>query len=411
MAKDLENDAVEPSRDDSERLSDPESAEALNGEENGDEQTRRVRTPSDEMFHVLHEDRRIARVCVKELFSDKAELLDLESLVIEASDFYSETLKKRIADLIYTIKMRDSSEVLKLTLILEHKGQSSSSENQLTLAKILSYLAEYCYRESRETKEKAINPGAQPIPVIIYTGPDENLTELEWRRTFRVPPGFEEFALTLPIKFVNMTRLRLEGRLPKEPFLATTYDIMTRHSAKEYDGFARTALTPLRRVKRDLTDQDQFLVRTILNFFREHARSLDVKLVKEDVDALLKSGNLERDMVKDAFYEYFAPIAQAAGKEEGIEIGKVEGIEIGKVEGIEIGKVEGKEEMKNSILGSQRAAVRATVESRFGSVPVPLNLAVDRAQSIDSLVDMRVYALTQANSLDDLVAYAQNVGM
>ena len=122
---------------------------------------------------------------------------------------------------------------------------------------------------------------------------------------------------------------------------------------------------------------------------------------------------MERDkdaakgVVKDAFYEYFAPIAQAAGKEEGIE----EGIEIGKVEGIEIGKVEGKEEMKNSILGSQRAAVRATVESRFGSVPVPLNLAVDRAQSIDSLVDMRVYALTQANSLDDLVAYAQNVGM
>ena len=136
---------------------------------------------------------------------------------------------------------------------------------------------------------------------------------------------------------------------------------------------------------------------------------------------------MERDkgaakgVVKDAFYEYFAPIARAAGKEEGIEegieigkvegieIGKVEGIEIGKVEGIEIGKVEGKEEMKNSILGSQRAAVRATVESRFGSVPVPLNLAVDRAQSIDSLVDMRVYALTQANSLDDLVAYAQNV--
>ena len=105
-------------------------------------------------------------------------------------------------------------------------------------------------------------------------------------------------------------------------------------------------------------------------------------------------------MENDAFYEYFAPKAEKAGMEKGMK----QGME----KGMKQGREKGREEMKDDILSEQRDAVRAEVQKRFGSVPVPINLAVDKAQSINALVDMRVFALTQASSLDDLVSYAQN---
>ncbi len=105
-------------------------------------------------------------------------------------------------------------------------------------------------------------------------------------------------------------------------------------------------------------------------------------------------------MENDAFYEYFAPKAAQAGIKKGLAKGMAKGMEKG--------VVKGREEMKNDILSEQHEVVRSEVQKRFGSIPVPLTQAVDNAQSINALVNMRVYALTQASSLDDLVSYAQN---
>ena len=113
-------------------------------------------------------------------------------------------------------------------------------------------------------------------------------------------------------------------------------------------------------------------------------------------------------MENDAFYEYFAPKAEKAGMEKGMKQGMEKGMKQGMEKGMKQGREKGREEMKDDILSEQRDAVRAEVQKRFGSVPVPINLAVDKAQSINALVDMRVFALTQASSLDDLVSYAQN---
>ena len=113
-------------------------------------------------------------------------------------------------------------------------------------------------------------------------------------------------------------------------------------------------------------------------------------------------------MENDAFYEYFAPKAEKAGMEKGMKRGMEKGMKQGIEKGMIQGREKGREEMKDDILSEQRDAVRAEVQKRFGSVPVPVNLAVDKAQSINALVDMRVFALTQASSLDDLVSYAQN---
>ena len=107
-------------------------------------------------------------------------------------------------------------------------------------------------------------------------------------------------------------------------------------------------------------------------------------------------------------HDFFADDAEKAGIEQGIAQGIEQGIAQGIEQGIGQGIGIGKQEMKDDILSEQRAAVRSDVETRFGTIPVPLTQAMDKAQDVNALVDMRVYALTKASSLDDLISYAQN---
>ena len=156
-----------------------------------------------------------------------------------------------------------------------------------------------------------------------------------------------------------------------------------------------------------MTSQEQSLTRSLMVFFMDHARSLNVRVEKDDMRKLVASAKMGESMSKESekiLHDFFADDAEKAGIEQGIAQGIGQGIEQGIGQGIGIGK----QEMKDDILSEQRAAVRSDVETRFGVVPVTLTQAMDKAQDVNALVDMRVYALTKASSLDDLISYAQN---
>ncbi len=359
-----------------------------------------VRTPSDEMFHAAFARKKLAIKLVKALFPDKVKYLDLKGLIVEPNDFYSETLKRRIADLIYTIPTRSSSGgVLKVVIILEHKGQSSPRENKSTIAQMATYVAEFCRHEANKPTENPGLPSPHPIPVVIYTGPDETFGALNWSDYFRIAEGFDEFEMILPIKVVNMTSLRLTGALPKAPELETIFGVMTLRDKTELVEYAPKALLPLARLKRRWTPDDRSLVRQLLHFYKEHARSLRVQLAKEDVRALIDSGNLEEKMEQYPFYEYIAP--------DIVEEGRVKGLEEGLEKGLKKGREEGRAEERAKTLGEQRNAAYMAVNERFGDVPPALTRIVDNAQNVETLFDMRLYALTKANSLADILSFAE----
>ena len=376
-------------------------------EENFVEQVDRFVSASDAMFHAALIHKELAIACVKELFPEQIDNLDLDALTIEPNEFYSAALKKQVADLIYTIPWRNSTHVTKVALILEHKAQSSPGKNRATLAQVFSYVGEYCRRIAEDAKDDSLDADVQPIPIVIYTGSDASLDQLIWGDSFRVAPGFEEYAFVFPVKFVNMTRLRLEGKLPENPVLEAMYDTMTRHHKWEFDGFAQNALRALRRIQGKWSPAVKTVARSLLYFCKLQMLSAGVKLNSADVRSLIDSGNLEENMEEDAFYEYFAPRAEKAGFDKGEKIGFDKGEKIGFDKGEKIGFDKGKDQERASMLDSQRATLSATVRGRFGDVPAPITTAINKAQNLDSLVEMRVYTLTSANSLDDLVAYAQ----
>ena len=72
------------------------------------------RSPSDEMFHKALSLPKFARACLRDVFPDKVKRLDLRKLVVEQSDFYTDNLEKRVADLIYTVpptRLQRGSEI------------------------------------------------------------------------------------------------------------------------------------------------------------------------------------------------------------------------------------------------------------------------------------------------------------
>ena len=96
----------------------------------------------DAMFHEFMDQEDLAIAWVEEYFPYLIEKLDFRKLQVENCEFFNEELRKRVADVVYSIPYRDGSTVLKLTIILEHKSQSSPKRNRATIAQTLVYLAE-----------------------------------------------------------------------------------------------------------------------------------------------------------------------------------------------------------------------------------------------------------------------------
>ena len=85
-------------------------------------------------------------------------------------------------------------------------------------------------------------------------------------------------------------------------------------------------------------------------------------------------------MGKDVLYEFFAPKAREWGKEERTE----------------------------EILTSQRQTLSATILNRFGSCPTTLKRALGKIRDVDALINLRLFAVTEAKSIDELVERAKS---
>ena len=332
----------------------------------------------DAMFHEFMDQEDLAIAWVEEYFPYLIEKLDFRKLQVENCEFFNEELRKRVADVVYSIPYRDGSTVLKLTIILEHKSQSSPKRNRATIAQTLVYLAEYCLREALKTDSKTTI--TQPIPVIVYTGPNEKLEKIDWQKCFPLPYELKKYELPFAPEFINMTSLRRQGRLPKNPFLKVMYDVMTRSKASEFEGYGKTALQPLSLLPDKWTEREKRRAIELIFFFSASVKKLRVPNAREIVAELFSSINLEEKMGRDLLYEVVAPRAEQWGIEKE----------------------------RNNMLNSQRSTLRSIVKERFGSCPVSLRNALNKIRDLEELINLRVYALTQAQSLDDLLENAKN---
>ena len=96
-------------------------------------------------------------------------------------------------------------------------------------------------------------------------------------------------------------------------------------------------------------------------------------------------------MRTSALSRYFAPIAKKEGYEEGIEDGIEKGIE----------------KERTSSLNAQRVRVQGVVQDSFGFCPAQLKNAIGQIQDLDELFDLRLFTLTRAETIEDVLEFAK----
>ena len=126
---------------------------------------------------------------------------------------------------------------------------------------------------------------------------------------------------------------------------------------------------------------------TLLALYSTRIKVLPPEERRERFEKLYRSVDLEKKMGKDVLYEFFAPKAREWGKEEGIVIGE--------------------EREREEILTSQRQTLSATISERFGACPTALKRALGKIRDVDALINLRLFAVTEAQSVDELLERAK----
>ncbi len=90
-----------------------------------------------------------------------AGLLDLSSLIQLDDTYVSKELRKTISDIVYSCRVKDSSEDLKISLLLEHK----SKPEKFTPIQLLSYMVSGYLKQVKG--DRRVSP---IIPVLLYHG-------------------------------------------------------------------------------------------------------------------------------------------------------------------------------------------------------------------------------------------------
>ena len=309
------------------------------------QKTKRYGSLQDAYFHFCQKDEILARECVLQWFPGARAKLEIAKLTVHSKEFYGEDLRKSIADLIYLVHFLDGSGVLPLTLILEHKAQSSKLENASTLAQTLEYVASYCREQVKLRRDGNLEgPILQPIPIVIYTGADVNLRSLTWEDSFRLPNEFADYRIKFPLRFFYFFSLCQAKKFEASPFLYTAYNLMATASLGQLESVRKTALAPLSAVT-EWGPREYDLLQASAYFYLKSAVNAGMKVDHATVEDLFASANQgEGEAMKSVWAEIGEEIAKNEReriREEGIGIGVEKGIGIGVEKGIGIGVEKG----------------------------------------------------------------------
>ena len=347
----------------------------------------------DATFHKFMTERELAVSWLQDYLPELDDAFELDGLRIEPNEFHDQNLTKQIADAVYSIPKKGSSARTYLALILEHKSRIRPSERRATLLQTASYLISQCARELE--RGKSSKRLLQPIVASVYTGSDRSITELRWEDEFYLPSSLERFGGFFNLQVVNMGRLLQNGKSPKNEWLDVMYNVMTRSKSDELDGYENVAYLPLLRHTGEWSGVATDRLTALTTLYSAHIQKANLSQHDERIASLFHSIDLEEKMGTDALYRMFAPAAERAGFIHGEESGVRKGIQ------------QGIQQERDATLAAQRSELDSAIRARFGACPVALRRSVDKIVDLNALINLRLFALTDAKSTNDVLERAK----
>lgn len=169
------------------------------------------------------------------------------------------------------------------------------------------------------------------------------------------------------------------------------YNIMTRLRRDELDGYENAAFLPLLRDPSALSSNELDRITALTTLYSSHIEKAKLDRHDERIDTLFKTVDLEEKMTTDSLYRMFAPSAKKAG----IAIGEANGIR------------QGIRQERAASLSSQRSELYSAVRVRFGTCPNVLRAVVSEIDDLNAVINLRVFTLTEAQSVEEIIERAQ----
>lgn len=177
------------------------------------------------------------------------------------------------------------------------------------------------------------------------------------------------------------------------------YNIMTRSRRDELDGYENAAFLPLLRDPSALSSNELDRITALTTLYSSHIEKAKLDRHDERIDTLFKTVDLEEKMTTDSLCRMFAPSAKKAG----IAIGEANGIR----KGIRKGVCQGIRQERAASLSSQRSELYSAVRVRFGTCPNALRAVVSEIDDLNAVINLRVFTLTEAQSVEEIIERAQ----
>ena len=262
----------------------------------------------DRLFRDVYSKERNSMDLFRLIFTPyEFQLFDWETVHAEFTEFWDEGLREKRADLIFSVKSKDSEKDVQIFLLLEHK----SGQDANLLQQMLEYQTRMYSRQN-----------SMIIPILIYHGKQK-----EWNNALRFQDSLPEMSPALNQAFgtqildftCKLLNLRDEDVQQKTNHLVTGCILFILSKICSVD---EETVKELFRIGSKLDESDRRdLIEKAVNYIQQYNRAFSLELIIK-----IERETIEEDKRIMSIVQYAREMERKEGREEGREEGLEEGI-------------------------------------------------------------------------------------
>ncbi|MDR0391449.1 MAG: Rpn family recombination-promoting nuclease/putative transposase [Planctomycetaceae bacterium] len=284
-------------------------------------------------------------------------LLDLRRIKLAPTQFFGQEGLQSIADLIFTIPLKNGQGTTGVVFIFEHKSQQTRSL-PLQLLKYLASIWNVSYSAVKNPEEQNFVLPA-PLLIVLHNGSKEIKNKPTLEQYVAKVDGTERFIPKFDYILVDLPVLN-DDELGTAPLLRVILELLKRATDGTLYDVRKQILEPLAKIRND--KKTRYWIQLILRYLDEVLAKNHKKLTKKIIKEVLEPVYNKRS---NAMALTMLEKIEIRGIKKGIKKGEARGIVKGRAKGRVEGRAEGKQEM---LLGA--------LQTRFKRVPRRVKMTI-----------------------------------
>ena len=178
-------------------------------------------------YEVYSKERYVLDLFRLVLTSEEFDLFDWKTLQSKVTVFVDKVFREQRADVIFSVKMKDSDEIVEIIFLFEHKSYNDSD----IFLQLLKYQASIYEKDSKDVKSGKRKAPSIVIPVLVYSGKSAWNLPLSFHdylnfKSLELKKAFGENVLNYKYRLLNLNDLGMAELSSKDLLSGTILFIL-----------------------------------------------------------------------------------------------------------------------------------------------------------------------------------------